>query len=144
MSREYPEAPRVGVGVIVWRGDEVLLIRRGKPPMAGQWSLPGGRQELGETIAEAATREVMEETGLQVSVDDVVTVIDFIERDDDGRVRYHYVLVDVNARWIAGTAAAADDAAEAAWVPIADLSKMQLWNETERVIRLAAQRRTQG
>ena len=141
MPRDYPELPVVGVGAIIWRGDQVLLVRRGNPPRAGQWSLPGGRQELGETVVEAAKREVTEETGLTVEIAEVVTVVDLIERDDDGRVRYHYVLIDVNAEWVAGEPLAADDAADARWIGLDALDDVELWIETRRVIRLAAERR---
>ena len=141
MQREYPQLPQVGVGVIVWRGDACLLVRRSKPPRAGEWSLPGGRQRLGETIVEAARREVQEETTLIVEVTDVVTVVDLIEHDQSGHVRFHYVLVDVNAEWIAGEARAGSDAAAIAWIELDALVEMRLWSETERVIRLAAARR---
>ncbi len=141
MSREYPAQPVVGVGAVVWRDGKVLLVRRGKPPRAGHWSLPGGRLELGETVSEAARREVFEETGLTVDVLGLVTTVDLIERDDDGRVRFHYVLVDVSAAWLAGDAVAGDDAAETAWVTLEDLATMDVWSETERVIRLAAAQR---
>jgi 8-oxo-dGTP diphosphatase len=144
VSREYPQHPRVGVGAIVWRGDEVLLVRRANPPRAGQWSLPGGGQELGETIAEAARREVFEETGIEVAVVDVVTVIDMIECDPDERIRFHYVLVDVNAEWVAGEPKPATDALDVRWARIEQLDMMSLWSETRRVIDLAARRRAGG
>ena len=141
MAREYPEHPRVGVGAIVWRGDDVLLIRRASPPRAGQWSLPGGGQELGETVADAAIREVFEETGMSIRVMDVVTVVDLIERDPDGRVRFHYVLVDVNAEWLASEPAAASDALDVGWWRLEQLDGLGLWNKTREVIQLAARRR---
>jgi ADP-ribose pyrophosphatase YjhB (NUDIX family) len=141
VAREYPEHPLVGVGVVVWRDDHVLLIRRGKPPKQHEWSLPGGSQELGETVAQAAQREVFEETGLQIDVQDVVAVVDLIDHDDDGRVRFHYTLVDLLAEWRAGTARAGDDAAEVTWTTIDQLAHFMLWSETERVIKLAAERR---
>ncbi len=142
MSREYPPYPIVGVGAIVWRDYQILLVRRGTPPRAGQWSLPGGRQELGETVAEAAKREVAEETGLTVEVTGIVTAVDLIERDEHGRVRYHYVLIDLNAEWVAGEPVAADDAADARWIDLDALDDIELWTETQRVIRLAAEQRS--
>ncbi len=140
-DRRYPERPFVGVGVVVWRHDRVLLIKRGRPPRQGQWSLPGGLQQLGETVFEAARREVKEETDLEVEVIDVVAVIDSVQRDDDGRVRYHYTLVDVLAEWRAGEARAGDDAADVAWAGPSELADYRLWDETVRVIGLAAERR---
>ena len=103
MSREYPDRPFVGVGVVVWRGDNVLLIQRGKPPRIGAWSLPGGAQELGETVRETAVREVREETGVEIDVTHLIDVVDTITRDKDGRVRLQYTLVDFAAEWRLGT-----------------------------------------
>src|SRR5207249_7666979 len=94
MSREYPDYPRVGVGAVVLRGDRVLLVRRGGQPSSGKWSLPGGMVELGETTVDAIRREVAEECGCDVRVVDVAGVITRVVRDGDGRVRYHWVLVD--------------------------------------------------
>lgn len=141
MSREYPGYPMVGVGVVVWRGDEVLLIKRGKPPRAGSWSLPGGRQKLGETTRDAGVREVMEETGVEVCIEGLVDVVDSITRDEHGRVRLHYTLVDFRARWVSGEPSAATDAADARWVHADDLGAYGLWHETLRVIRCSARRR---
>ena len=135
--REYPDRPLVGIGVIVFRDDEVLLIRRGKPPNKGALSLPGGGQHLGETVRQAAAREVMEETGLTVEVTHLVDVVDAIRGDTTGRIKFHYTLVDFAAEWRAGEAAAASDAEEAFWVPLEDIGALGLWSETERVIRKA-------
>ncbi len=135
MPRLYPDRPVAGVGAVVWREGQVLLVRRANPPRRGQWSLPGGAQEIGETVFEAARREVLEETGITIEVLGLVDVVDSIHRDEDRKVRYHYTLVDVFARASAGDAAAAGDAAEAAWFELGRLPP--LWPETERVIRLA-------
>ena len=89
MSRVYPDRPIVGIGVVVWRDDRVLLIRRGKPPRKGEWSLPGGAQELGETLIEAALREVFEETGLKAQRLSLINALDMIDRDDQGKIRHH-------------------------------------------------------
>lgn len=140
MQREFPELPQVGVGVIVWRGDQCLLVRRAKPPRSGQWSIPGGRQRLGETLSEAARSEVHEETGVMIEVIDVVTAVDLIERDGAGQVRFHYVLVDVNARWLSGEPRAGSDAEDVLWTRLDMLSELGMWSETERIIRLAATR----
>ena len=135
MPRLYPDRPVVGVGAVVLGDGKVLLVRRANPPRRGEWSLPGGAQETGETVFEAARREVREETGLTIEILGLVDVVDSIHRDEDGRVRYHYTLVDVFARAAGGGPAAAGDAAEAAWF---DLDRLPpLWPETERVIRLS-------
>lgn len=132
--REYPPRPLVGVGAIVFRDATVLLIRRGKPPRDGEWSLPGGVQRLGETVFAAAKREVMEETGLTVEILGVVAVIDLIEPDAVGAIRYHYTLIDVAAEWTAGEAIAGSDAAAVAWIPLAGVEALPMWSETKRVI----------
>ena len=142
MQRDFPDRPIVGVGVVVWRGDEVLLIRRGKPPREGQWSLPGGGQELGETVAQTARREVLEETGLQLATLDLLTVVDLIEREPGSdQIRFHYTLVDFTAEAADGTAAAGCDAAAVGWFNRDALAGLGLWTETLRIIELAAGRR---
>jgi 8-oxo-dGTP diphosphatase len=141
MSREYPDRPFVGVGVVIWRGDEVLLIERGKGPVSGNWSLPGGKQELGETVQETAHREIKEETGVDIEIVGLLDVVDLVRYDDAGRVRFHYTLVDFTARWTAGEPVAGDDAADARWVRLDDLDDYNLWDETIRVIRLSAEQR---
>ena len=137
MKRDYPTRPIVGVGVVVLRGDRVLLVRRGTPPGLGEWSLPGGAQQLGETVYEAARREVLEETGLEVEVLGMVDVVDSIQRDAAGRPEYHYTLVDIFAESLEGEPEARDDAAEVTWAALDALAPLKLWSETERVIRLA-------
>ena len=138
---DYPNRPLIGIGVVVFKDDRVLLIRRGKPPRQGQWSLPGGRQRLGERVEEAAAREVREETGLEVAVGGLVDVLDSITRDDRGAVEYHYTLIDLLAEWRSGEARAGHDAAEVAWADPADLGPYHLWSETERIIALATEKR---
>lgn len=139
-SRLYPPRPLIGVGAVVCRDNQVLLIRRGTPPRLGEWSLPGGVQRLGETVFETAVREVAEETGVVVTVLGVIDAIDMIDRDEQGRVRYHYTLIDVAARWQSGVVAAAGDATDAAWIDVDRLDTLGLWRETLRVIRLGCQR----
>lgn len=141
---DYPNRPLIGVGVVVFKADRVLLIRRGKPPREGQWSLPGGRQRLGEPIVASARREVAEEAGIEIEVGGLVDVVDSITRDDAGAVQYHYTLVDVMAEWRAGEAVAGHDAAEVTWADPAALHGYQLWRETERVIALAVEKRRRG
>lgn len=136
MSREYPNRPVVGVGVVIVEGNRVLLIRRGKPPRVGQWSLPGGGQELGETHVETAHREALEETGLVVAVAGLIDVVDSITKDDDGGIQFHYTLVDVLARPTGGTLQAGGDAMEARWFTFEEALTLGLWRETERILRL--------
>lgn len=140
--RSYPDRPYVGVGVVVLRGDEVLLAQRGKSPRRYTWSIPGGAQDIGETVHEAAHRELMEETGLTVEILGLVDVVDAITSDDDGRVRFHYTLVDLAAEWKSGEAVAADDVAAVRWVRFADLEAYGLRASTLRVIREAVELRT--
>lgn len=140
-DRHYPDRPMVGVGVVVWRGPELLLIRRGKPPRIGDWSLPGGMQELGETVRETAAREVREETGLEIEVTRLIDVVDTITRDEDGRVRLQYTLVDFAAEWRAGEAVAGSDAAGVGWFRPEALGPLKLWTETLRVIEESAAKR---
>lgn len=141
IERLYPDRPIIGVGVVVWRGDRVLLVKRGKPPRLGQWSIPGGAQHLGETLLEAAAREVMEETGLAISEISFLTSVDLIEREADGRVRFHYTLLDFTAEAPAGEAVPSDDAAAVGWFELEELSGLGLWSETLRIIAAAAERR---
>jgi 8-oxo-dGTP diphosphatase len=110
--REYPDAPRVGVGIVLLRGDEVLLVKRARPPGAGQWSLPGGAQELGETAEECAKRELFEETGLQAGPFHLVAHADSMHRDASGRLQYHYTILDFGSHYVAGDAIAGDDVSE--------------------------------
>jgi len=139
MERDYPERPIVGVGVVVWRDGRALLIRRGKPPRAGSWSLPGGAQELGETVREAARREVREETGLELGELHLVDVVDSVEREASGRVLRHYTLVDFTAVVTGGSERPGGDAAGLAWFHPDELGSLGLWPPTLAVI-LAARR----
>jgi len=122
MAREYPQAPVAAVGAVVIDGDAVLLIKRAFPPRQGEWSLPGGQLELGESLADGVRREVREETGLEVEVGPVVEVFDRVHHDEDGRIRYHFVIVDFLCHPRGGTLAAADDAADAHWVPRSEVA----------------------
>jgi 8-oxo-dGTP diphosphatase len=126
VSREYPEHPRVGVGAVVLHQGRVLLVRRGGPPAAGWWSLPGGLVDVGETTVDAIRREVEEECGIKIRVVDVAGVIDRIVRDADGRVRYHYVLVDYLAGAESDAVAAGSDAAECRWVEVARVGELDV------------------
>ncbi|WP_152541266.1 NUDIX hydrolase [Kallotenue papyrolyticum] len=137
--------PLIGVAAVVWRDERVLLVRRGRPPRQGEWSLPGGRQEWGERVREAVQREVREETGIEIEVQAIVDVVDLIDRDEaSGAVRFHYTLIDTLAEWRSGEARPADDADAVAWVTLDELPTYQLWHETERIIRQAATMRAAG
>lgn len=117
MRREYPEAPIVGVGAVVIDGTKVLLVRRGQEPLKGEWSLPGGALELGETLQQGVVREVLEETGLMVAPGGIIEILDRITPDEtSGRVRYHYVLIDFVCHVTGGALCAGTDAEEVRWV----------------------------
>ncbi len=137
MSREYPSHPIVGIGVAVLRPGAAMLVRRGKPPNAGAWTLPGGAQELGETAEAAARRELREESGLEVGRLLLAANVDSIHRDPDGRVRYHYTIIDFAALWVSGTPTAGDDVTDATWAAFDRFDEYQLWNEARRVIGIA-------
>jgi 8-oxo-dGTP diphosphatase len=136
LSADETRHPRPAVGVVCLRGyDEVLLIRRGKPPRAGTWSLPGGRLHWGETLADAALRELGEETGVTARLTGLIDVVDgLFEPDASGVPTLHYVLVDYAARWISGEPVAGDDAVDARFFHRGELAGLGLWSETFRII----------
>ncbi len=147
-SREYPVRPIVGIGAVVLRPAEkghsgaVLLVRRAKPPAAGQWSIPGGAQEVGETAESAARRELREETGLEVGPLALIAHVDSIHPDKAGRVQFHYTILDFAAEWQGGEPVAGGDVSAASFFAFAELDGMSLWSEALRVI--AAARRLLG
>ena len=136
-GRRYPKRPITGVGAVILHSEKILLIQRGKQPQQGAWSLPGGAQKLGETIYEAAKREIREETGLTVEILGLVDVVDSIRRDKKGEVEYHYTLIDMAAVSIGGIPQAGGDARDCRWFTIGEIEKMEVWSETKRVIGLA-------
>ena len=140
-NRQYPERPIVGVGGVIVDNGQIVLIRRGHEPMKGHWSLPGGGVDVGETLEEAVAREVLEETGLDVEVGPVIDVFDRITRDEDRRVRYHYVLIDYLCWPIGGTLQAGSDVDAAVLADPAQLEPFQLTAKAtaviERALRLA-------
>jgi ADP-ribose pyrophosphatase YjhB (NUDIX family) len=138
--KPYPDRPVVGVGAVVLDGDRVLLIKRGNEPLKGQWSLPGGGVEIGETLETAIAREVREETGLAVEVGPIVEVLDRITRDDGGRVEHHFVLVDFVCRATGGVLGGASDADAAEWVPLERLTTYGVAGVTVQVIHKAVAR----
>lgn len=133
--RAYPDRPYVGVGVVVLRGDEVLLAQRGKWPRKFTWSIPGGAQEIGETVHEAALREVREETGVDIEIVGLIDVVDSIQRDPAGRIQFHYTLVDFVAEWRSGEAVAGDDVAGIRWTRLDALADWGLRPVTYDIIR---------
>jgi mutator protein MutT len=137
MSRKYPSQPIVGVGAVILHEGRVLLARRGNPPLVGEWSIPGGKLELGEKLRAGLEREVREETGLVVEANELLDVFDSIFPDADGRTEYHYVLVDFLCRLRSGTAVAASDASELAWAAPQELESYGLRPVTIGVIRKA-------
>ena len=133
--RQYPDRPFAGVGGVILDGERVVLIRRRFPPLAGEWSLPGGIVEIGETLEACVARELFEETGLRVDVGPVIEVFDRITRDASDRVEYHYVLVDYLCRATGGALRAGSDVDAAKWVSTADLAEYRLPDKAMTVIR---------
>lgn len=138
MPREYPEHPIVGVAAIVLRGDRVLLVQRGRDPGRGTWGLPGGMLELGETASAGVHREVLEECGIEVEVGPLVGVFEPMQRDDSGRLRYHYVVLDYLARFLSGEPRPADDADDARWIRLDEMERLPMSAATRDMIRAAA------
>ncbi len=136
-SHDYPDRPRVAVGAVVLREEAVLLVKRAFPPSPGVWAIPGGGVLLGETLREAAEREIREETGVEIRALDPVAAFDVIEKDATGRIRFHYVIVDLAAEWVAGEPRAASDAADARWVTAAEMRALPV---SRRTLRLLSER----
>jgi 8-oxo-dGTP diphosphatase len=133
-QRRYPDRPFVAVGTIVVREGRVLLARRGKEPGYGLWSLPGGAVDLGEELKIAAARETREECGIEIEVTDVLEVVERVIRDPDGRVQFHYVIVDYLARWASGELTASPEVLEARWVPPEEFPAYALTRGTVEVV----------
>ena len=133
-TRVYPAKPIVGVGATVFRNDQVLLIRRGNPPLYGDWSLPGGRVKEDEDLKKALRREVREECSIDIKVGDLITEFEYIERDEEERVKYHYVVFDFKARYVSGKLVRASDALEVRWVPLEQLKEFDLTDKVREVI----------
>ncbi len=139
MKREYPTSPVAGVAAVIFRGSEVLLVRRGNQPSKGKLGIPGGVVELGETAEEAVVREVEEETGIRVKPLRVLDVLDSIVRDDEGGIRFHYVLLEFLCEPLGGELRASSDASDALWAPLECLEELDVMHRTrafiEKVVR---------
>ena len=134
----YPEQPVLAVGIVVFHDDRVLLVRRAKAPSAGLWAIPGGRVELGETLQQAAERELLEETGVTVRAGEPVYAFDSIERDSADRVEFHYAVVDLLATYVSGGPRAMDDAADARWLAAAELDLANTSDVTVKLLKKLA------
>ncbi|MGD9330387.1 MAG: NUDIX hydrolase [Desulfobacterales bacterium] len=130
----YPSEPHVAVGAVVFKKQRVLLVRRGKAPAYGQWAIPGGGIHLGESLQEAAEREILEETGIRIRAGEPIFCFDVVDYDDDGRIRYHYVIVDLEAIYRGGRLRSGDDALEARWVTAAEMENLDVSPPTRRLL----------
>lgn len=137
MNAPPSRAPVAAVGIVCLRENDVLLIRRGAPPFAGEWSLPGGRIEWGERSADAALRELKEETDCDAELLGLIDVIDGVMADPGEPARWHYILIDYAARWTGGTPRGGDDALEARFFTPEEVTALNLWSETRRIIEAA-------
>ncbi len=138
MTRSYPSAPMVGVGVITFNSEKkVLLVKRGNEPSKGLWSLPGGMVELGERVREAGIREVKEECNIDIESQDVVSVVDLILEDSDGKVKYHYILIDYLAKYIGGELKPQSDVVDAAWFSQDEINNLDIPEVTRNVLEKA-------
>jgi 8-oxo-dGTP diphosphatase len=136
-SREYPERPVVGVGGVVIADGRALLVRRGHPPLEGEWSIPGGTLEVGEALLDAVRRELAEETGIEVRVGDLIEVFERIFPDGEGRAKYHFVILDYLCQAIRGVARPGSDVTDVAWAAESDLPKYSLTPTATRVVKRA-------
>lgn len=144
MKREYPKQPITAVGVAVFKGDKVLLIKRNKPPKSFEWSIPGGAQDLGEKLKDTARREVSEEAGISIKNIRLIDAVDFIKKDESNAVEYHYSLIDYMADYESGGLTPGDDAIDCKWVALDDLDQYKLWTETSKLIRNASAKKKKG
>ena len=133
-ARSYPVVPRVGVGAIVIHSNRILLVKRGIEPGLGLWAIPGGMLKLGETLQECAAREILEETGVTVAVGECIYVFDLIERDEDGKIRFHFVVVDFAALYVKGEPKGADDAVDAGWFTPQELGSLPMSKSTLKAL----------
>ena len=131
----FPQRPVVAVGAVVFRDGRVLLVRRGQPPSENLWAIPGGKVSLGETLQAAAEREILEETGVVIRALEPVYTFDHLERDEAGRIRFHYVIVDLRAEYKSGKIRSGDDAREARWVSPGEIADLRVSTRTRDLLR---------
>ena len=134
-KNDYPGNPRVAVGAVVFKNECVLLVRRGQAPAKNQWAIPGGSVKIGETLQEAAEREILEETAVHIRAAKPIYTFDVIERDGEGKVRFHYVIVDLEADYVSGEPSAGDDAIEACWVSAEEISGLAMSATTLKLLK---------
>jgi len=134
-SGAYPNCPLVAVGAVVFNKDKVLLVLRAKPPAENHWTIPGGCVELGETLQEAAEREIREETGLTIRAGEPVYTFDVIKRDANGAIRFHYVIVDLEADYVSGELRAGDDATDVCWASFKDVKSLRVSAATRKLLK---------
>ncbi len=134
-KNDYPGNPRVAVGAVVFKDERVLLVRRGQPPAEDLWAIPGGCVEIGETLQEAAEREIREETGIRIRAAKPIYTFDVIERDRSGRIRFHYVIIDLAADYVSGEPSAGDDAVEARWVSPGEINALAVSAATLKLLK---------
>ena len=135
IENSYPDKPNVAVGAVVFKEERVLLVRRGQPPSKDLWAIPGGSVEIGETLQQAAEREILEETGITIRAEEPVFTFDVIDRDRAGKIRFHYVIVDLAAVYVAGDPKAGDDAAEARWVTAQEIDELPVSAPTVKLLK---------
>jgi ADP-ribose pyrophosphatase len=133
-KQKSPSAPKAAVGAVIIEGGKVLLVKRKYPPKKGKWAIPGGSVNLGETLQAAAQREVMEETGLTIEAKDPIYTFDLIERGPDGKILFHYVIVDLSAKYISGTPQPADDVSDARWCAPDEIEELDISENTKNLL----------
>ncbi len=135
ITRKYPHQPLLGVGAVILKNDKILLVKRKFEPKARFWTLPGGMVELGESLDQALKREIREECGIKIEPQKIIDVIDYIERDEDDQVKYHYLLVDFQAEQIGGTLSPSSDVLDAGWFDLSELSGLTLPEITQEFLK---------